>query len=369
MTGMVTWPPSGPGARWELTASVDYPVAVSDPRAEVLSICQRHLSGWRGLTVADFDIAGPKGFSSFTMALRCRRDGVDPGGVFFRRLAGKENAILDFEAERGVFLALGDADIAARCLHYSRGHRLEALYDGRTLTREDLRDPANLRGIAAELHRFHALSPGGLPRDTFFERLHDRWGRLARRVLEGDLRAFPEHERRLCGPLRSIVSDATRRLVQRCLPDGPPVFCHNDTYHGNVMKLASGEIKLLDFEFSCLGHRAFDFSNLLAETTMRHGLAEPPHFALAEPDFGVAEIDALIGYYLDHEPHLSAAERERKHAQLAGETLDLIPLSDYMYALAAINLAVEPIQKIRFIPYASQRYARFLSACEERFGA
>ena len=38
-----------------------------------------------------------------------------------------------------------------------------------------------------------------------------------------------------------------------------------------------------------------------------------------------------------------------------------------MYALAAIPLAVEPIQKIRFIPYASQRFARFRRACEERF--
>ena len=39
-----------------------------------------------------------------------------------------------------------------------------------------------------------------------------------------------------------------------------------------------------------------------------------------------------------------------------------------MYALAAIPLAVNPIQKIRFIPYASQRFARFLRTTEERSG-
>jgi hypothetical protein len=156
--------------------------------------------------------------------------------------------------------------------------------------------------------------------------------------------------------------------VRRCLPDGPPVLCHNDTYHGNVMRLASGDIKLLDFEFSCLGHRAFDFSNLFAETRLRHGLADPPHFSLAEPDFGEEEIDTLIGYYLDCEPNLDAAERRRERARLVSETRDLIPLSDYMYALAAIPLAVEPIQTIRFIPYASQRYARFLREYESRDG-
>ena len=49
------------------------------------------------------------------------------------------------------------------------------------------------------------------------------------------------------------------------------------------------------------------------------------------------------------------------------ETRDLIPLSHYMYAMAAIPLSVEPIQKIRFLPYASMRFARFLAAYDERF--
>jgi len=340
---------------------------VTDHQDEVLGLCRRHIPAWRDLTVADFEFTGPDGFSSFTVALRCRRGDVEPRGVFFRRLDGKENAILDFEAERDVFLALGDAGIAARCLHYARGYRLEALYDGRTLTREDLRDSEVLRGIAAQLHRFHGLRPAGLSRPTFFDRLHTQWGSLARRVLEGDLSAFDASERDLCGPLRAIYDEATSAKVRRCLPAGEPVFCHNDTYHGNVMQLASGEIRLLDFEFSCLGHRAFDFANLFAETVMRHGLPDPPHFAIAEPDFGEEDISELIGYYLDHEPAMTGAERAETHRRLVRETLDLIPLSEYMYALAAIPLATAPMQKIRFIPYASQRFTRFLAAYEARF--
>jgi thiamine kinase-like enzyme len=340
---------------------------VSDPRTEVLSLCQRHLPAWRDLSAAHFDFAGPKGFSTYTMAVRCRRDDVEPRGVFFRRLAGKQNAILDFDAERRVFLALGDAEIAARCLHYGEEYRLEALYEGRSLTPEDLREPKTLQGIATELHRFHALRPSWLPGETFCEKMHVKWGRLARRVLDGDPRIFPDDEQGLLGPLRRIYSDETRRRVERLLPGEPPVLCHNDTYHGNVMKLASGAIKLLDFEFSCLGHRAFDFANLFAESVMRHGLADPPHFGFAEPEFGEDEIGELIGDYLDCESGPDASARSRTHERLVRQTLDLIPLSDYMYALAAIPLAVEPIQKIRFIPYASQRFARFERAYEERF--
>jgi hypothetical protein len=37
-------------------------------------------------------------------------------------------------------------------------------------------------------------------------------------------------------------------------------------------------------------------------------------------------------------------------------------LSDYKYAMAALPLALNPIQKIRFIPYAMQRFNKFREA-------
>ena len=44
-----------------------------------------------------------------------------------------------------------------------------------------------------------------------------------------------------------------------------------------------------------------------------------------------------------------------------------VMLSDYMYAMAALPLALEPIQKIRFIPYAHQRFHKFLRTWESEF--
>ena len=103
-----------------------------------------------------------------------------------------------------------------------------------------------------------------------------------------------------------------------CLPDRPPVFCHNDTYHGNVMLLDDGTIKLLDFEFSCRNHIAFDFANLFAETVMQHGFADPPHFRIAAPTFTDADLASLIGCYLDNVEFDSEPER-------AGELAALVP--------------------------------------------
>ncbi len=47
---------------------------------------------------------------------------------------------------------------------------------------------------------------------------------------------------------------------------------------------------------------------------------------------------------------------------------NMLMMSDFKYALAALPLSVEPIQKIRFIPYAHQRFNKFLRAYAQRFG-
>jgi thiamine kinase-like enzyme len=333
---------------------------------EALDRCRAVFPEWGPLSVDDFDWDEPKGFSSFTMAIRCLRD-VEPRAVLYRKLEDKENAILDFEAEREIFLLLGEHGIAADCLHYDEVCRIEEFYDGRTLDPGDLSDSHVLKGIATELFRFHQLQPEVLPNQTFFELLHTKWVPLARVVLEDEFGVFPLDEQEMCMELREIMSDETARMVQRCLPESSLAFCHNDTYHGNVMKLANSDIKLLDFEFSCFNHPAFDFANLYAETVMEHGKPESPYFSIAKPAYTREDICVLVGHYLDRGT-LTGDAYEAELDRLVDETENLIMLSDYMYAMAAIPLAVHPIQKIRFIPYAHARWNRFLAAYESRFG-
>jgi thiamine kinase-like enzyme len=334
---------------------------------EVLERCRAVFPAWRGLMTDDFTFDDPKGFSSFTMAIRSKRD-VDPPAVLYRHLAGKENAILDFETERDTFILLGEHRIAAHCHHYDDTCRIEEFYRGRTLTPDDLFEPETQRGIADELYRLHQLQPDNLPSKTFFELLHEQWGAMARSVLGEHRKAFPPAEQAMCDDLAAIHSEATIEKVLRCLPDRAPVFCHNDTYHGNVMKLDDGSIKLLDFEFSCLNHIAFDFANLFAETVMQHGLADPPYFRITEPPFTDADLASLIGFYLDNVEFASPSERDCELNKLVDEARRALLLSDYMYAMAALPLALEPIQKIRFIPYAHQRFHKFQLSWETEYG-
>lgn len=333
---------------------------------EVLRRCQDAIPSWRGLSVDDFHFDEPKGFSSFTMGVRARPH-VDPAAVLYRHLGGKENAILDFDTERETFVALGEAGIAARCLSYRNDHRIEEFYHGRTLTADDILDPHLQQQIAGELYRLHQLEPPDLPERTFFELLHDQWGGMARNVLGPARSNFPDDEQLLCADLREMLTDETLAKVLRCLPETPPVFCHNDTYHGNIFLRDDGSVRLLDFEFSCMNHIAFDFANVFAETVMVHGLDARPHFRIGEPRFTDDDLASLIGFYLDQAGIIDTDVRDTEMRRLLLETRRAIMLSDYMYAMAALPLALEPIQKIRFIPYAHQRFSRFLATWEVEF--
>jgi thiamine kinase-like enzyme len=335
-----------------------------------LEKCQTVLPSWRSHSVDDFDFDPPKGFSSFTMGIRARRpaeDGIEPSAVLYRHLEGKENAILDFSTEQAVFARLGQHRIAAPCHLMDDTCRIEEFFVGRTLTANDVFDPAIHKGIADELWRLHDLEPDGLPDETFFDLLHTKWGAMARSVLNDRRHEFPADEQALCDELAAIHAESTIEKVRRCLPDRPPVFCHNDTYHGNVMQLTDDTIKLLDFEFSCRNHIAFDFANLFAETVMEHGFADPPHFRIGEPRFTDADLASLIGFYLDNGRFADSRTKATEQARLVAETRRAIMLSDYMYAMAALPLALEPIQRIRFLPYAQQRFNKFLRTWDAEF--
>jgi thiamine kinase-like enzyme len=339
---------------------------VQDVVSEVFERCRAALPGWRSLSIEEVELDDPKGFSSFTMAVRPRRP-VDPPAVLYRGLAGKENAILDAATERDTFLLLGRSEIAAHCYHYDDDCRIEEFYAGRTLDRDDVFVSDTRRKIADQLYRLHQLEPVGLPAASYFELIHERWAPMARAVLTEHRDEFPHEERVLCDDLLEICSDETTAKVLRCLPDRPPVFCHNDTYHGNVMLLDDGRVRLLDFEFSCRNHIAFDFANLFAETVMRHGLDDPPFFDIAPPDFTDADLADLIGHYLANATFATDADRDAELARLLDETRLALLLPDYMYAMAACTLARRPIQRLRFIPYAHRRFRKFLGGWDATF--
>jgi thiamine kinase-like enzyme len=336
-------------------------------KEKILQKCKSLFPSWNAYSLSDFTFDDPKGFSSFTMGVHCLKNAT-PQSVLYRQLEGKENAILDYSLEKEVFIALGLSDIAVSYYYYDESCRIENFVYGRSLTVQDLYDSDVLRQIADNLYVLHQIKIPKLPEQSFFELLHEKWGKLAKLVLEEQASSFPPNEQEMCIELKEIYSQTTLEKVKKCMPNGALSFCHNDTYHGNIMKLDTGEIKIFDFEFSCLNYKCYDFSNLFAETVMKHKQEAYPFFKIAPPEFGSKEIAVLINFYLDNYKFESVEARAVEFELLLNDTMNMLILSDYKYALAAIPLALNPQQKIKFIPYAYQRFNKFLKAYENRFG-
>jgi hypothetical protein len=89
------------------------------------------------------------------------------------------------------------------------------------------------------------------------------------------------------------------------------------------------------------------------------------YFRIAEPEFGDHELGMLINFYLDNADFESQESRQKEIEKLLHDTNRMLMMSDYKYAMAALPLAVDPIQTIRFIPYAQQRFNKFLAAYEQ----
>ena len=335
-------------------------------KENILEKCKEFLPTWISFSVDDFTFDPPKGFSSFSVGVHCKNE-VVPKSVMYRQLDCKDNAILDFNIEKHVFVALGKSGIAVGFYHYDINSRIEKFIDGRSLVVEDLSNTDVLKQIANRLYALHQLDIPELPDKIFFELLHDKWGFLSKSILEQQSSVFPANEQEMCLELQEIYSDATLEKVLRCIPEGELTFCHNDTYHGNIMKLKDGEIKLFDFEFSCLNNKCYDFASLFAESVIKHKQEEYPYFKIESPEFGDKELSILINFYLDNCTFESEEERKKEFKKLLQGANDMLLLADYKYAMAAIPLSLDPIQKIRFIPYAYQRFNKFLKAYNTRF--
>ena len=78
---------------------------------------------------------------------------------------------------------------------------------------------------------------------------------------------FTKSLRSYRGSLRGIVSERTARhaaFVRHELRSmGPPVLCHNDLHHSNLLESAGG-LLAIDWEYAGVGHRVMDLAGYAA---------------------------------------------------------------------------------------------------------
>ena len=193
---------------------------------------------------------------------------------------------LDREAERHVLETLADAGLAGAPLYAdtARGVLLRRFEPGRTWTRDDMRQPDALEGLAVLLRCVHALPPAGRRFDP--------------------LGAAHAYAKQVGTPRSCRLYEAAAAAFADIEP-ATPALCHNDPVCGNVLDTDDG-LRLIDWEYAGIGDPFFD----LAVVVEHHGV-------------GSSVARAFLAAYLGREPKADDAARLEQQCRFYGHLLDL----------------------------------------------
>jgi thiamine kinase-like enzyme len=146
--------------------------------------------------------------------------------------------------------------IAPEVVHHEPGLLLTRFVEGRTLSADDVRQPAPIARLAAMLRH-----------------LHQSWDAMTAEVLYfcpfQTVRTYTRTAARLGADLPAEIDDLledARRLSHRIAPFRP-VPCHNDLLPANLID--DGRcLWLVDWEYAGIGHPLFDLANLSANAAL-----------------------------------------------------------------------------------------------------
>uniref|UniRef100_A0A0K0CUY6 Choline/ethanolamine kinase n=1 Tax=Angiostrongylus cantonensis TaxID=6313 RepID=A0A0K0CUY6_ANGCA len=166
------------------------------------------------------------------------------------------------------------------------------------------------------------------------------------------------------------------------LQKSPSVFCHQDTVSSNILLrdvvdevfdgngvVDAKRLLIIDFEFGCYNHRAFEIANHIAEYGVTYGTLNPPYY---EVDVETMEDENLAisfcNAYLDqiYRDHVTAAQLERQLLTgrrkedlklLMCEYRRFLPLPHFFWGVWNIlcNQELGMVEGIDFLTHAKDR--------------
>ena len=203
---------------------------------------------------------------------------------------GSELLEIDRDAEHRNSVAAAQAGVGPPVVHHRPGEGITVEYlPGRTLTDDDLHDPAILGIVAAACRRLHAG-----PRFV---------GEFDMFAVQARYRAIvAAHGFRVPERYDGFAPSVAR--IQAALGPRRTVPCHNDLLAGNLLAVPAGggeEIRIVDYEYSGNNDPCFELGNIWSEATLPAELLDvliESYFGEPRPDHVArARLFALMSQY------------------------------------------------------------------------
>jgi thiamine kinase-like enzyme len=196
------------------------------------------------------------------------------GEAYVLRLVGDQTDQLGINRhnEYAAHRAAAALGIAPEILYFiePEGCIVARFIAGRLLPPEEMRQPANLRRVAAAMRRVHALPP--IPATFSPFRVVEAYDAVAR---THGVQTFPANYAWLRARLAEVETAFQREPFA-------PALCHNDFLNENF--LDDGAIRILDWEYAGMGDVFFDLANF----SVNHSLTDDDDRILLDAYFGAA---------------------------------------------------------------------------------
>jgi thiamine kinase-like enzyme len=198
---------------------------------------------------------------------------VDVGGEsYVLRVAGANTELLGIDRENEYFAnqKAGELGIAPQVYYFIRpeGYLVTRFIQAQPLPPVELKQPDNLRKVAAMLNEIHAMPP--IPGEFIVFRVVEDYAEVARRYHVD----FPDN----FDWLLERMYHAEKAFKIGALPLMP---CHNDLLNENFLQM-DGKIYLLDWEYAGMGDIFFDLANL----SVHHNFSDIEDRLLLDSYFG-----------------------------------------------------------------------------------
>ncbi|KAI0980440.1 hypothetical protein GJ496_007168 [Pomphorhynchus laevis] len=255
---------------------------LNDLRLKALCLCRDYLGGtWKNLKEEDLIFSRISGGLSNYLFKCTIPDYIDckdnPRSVILRvygqHLVARTSEVLK---DTTVSLMLSEWGIGPKVYAVRGSSRLEQFFEAKTLRTSDLRNVTLRNKIARVLAKFHSFEMPLMKEPKWlFETVQNYLQKVKNLNFQND------NEKMMYELLFKKVDlnkefDDLRAILSEV--PSPVLFSHNDVQPGNLLLMESGEIKLIDYEYSGYNYRGFDLGNFFCEFMFDYNCNVYPYF-------------------------------------------------------------------------------------------